>query len=44
MSEPSEEYIRTPRKKFKLTRQLVKIALADGMNQADIAKACRVSQ
>ena len=44
MSEPSEEYIRTPRKKFKLTRQLVKIALADGMKQADIAKAYRVSQ
>ena len=33
-----------PKKKFKYTRELVRIALNAGMTQEDIAKACRVSQ
>lgn len=33
-----------PKKKFKYTRELVRIALAEGMTQEEIAKTCRVSQ
>lgn len=43
MSEQLQQNSKTPRKKFKLTKQLIKIALAD-MKQADIANMCRVSQ
>lgn len=33
-----------PKKKFKYTRELVRIALGEGMTQEEIAKTCRVSQ
>lgn len=33
-----------PKKKYKYTRQLVRIALDDGMTQIDIATACRTQQ
>lgn len=44
MSEQLQQHTKTPRKKFKLTRQLIKIALADGMTQIEIASICRVAQ
>ena len=44
MSEPLQGNAKNPRKKFKLTKQLIKIALADGMKQTEIANICRVTQ
>lgn len=44
MSEQLQQNTKAPRKKFKLTRQLIKIALADGMTQTEIASICRVAQ
>jgi len=44
MTVPLQENPKASRKKFKLTKQLIKIALADGMKQTEIANMCRVSQ
>ena len=44
MSEQLQQNAKASHKKFKLTRQLIKIALADGMKQTEIANMCRVSQ
>lgn len=41
---PAETNAKPPRKKFKYTRQLVQIALDDGMTQKEIADACRTQQ
>jgi transcriptional regulator with XRE-family HTH domain len=41
---PTEDTQKPPKKKFKFTRQLVQIALDDGMTQNEIAAACRTQQ
>lgn len=42
MDEPTED--RPRREKFKHTRELIKIALDDGMTQTEIARVCRTQQ
>ena len=43
MSEQLQQQTKAPRKKFKLTKQLIKIALDNGHTQIDIQKMCRLS-
>ena len=43
MSEQLQQKAKAPRKKFKLTKQLIKIALDNGHTQIGIQKMCRLS-
>lgn len=43
MSEQLQQHTKTPRKKFKFTKQLIKIALDNGHTQIGIQKMCRLS-
>jgi hypothetical protein len=42
MSEELEQKAKASRKKFKLTKQLIKIALDNGLTQIGIQKMCRL--
>lgn len=44
MDDEAKAAAKPPRRKYKYTRELVKIAVDDGMTQAEIAKLCRTQQ
>lgn len=44
MDDQATTAARPPRRKYKYTRELIKIAVDDGMTQSEIAKLCRTQQ